>query len=185
MKYSKILLMVIVGVFILAACSPFRFPSKKPVVQSTPSSCVTPEGGKVVSCQTNKSNTPTLEPTRTVTPQTSLTQTDTQGLITVEITPGNLEKLGNNSIIFDVSLDTHSIDLSMDLAQLSTLTTDTGKVIQATTWDATRGGHHVSGKLIFNPVIDGKNLLDGVKGITITITGLDVPSRQFTWQSNF
>lgn len=184
MKYSKILLMVIVGVFILAACSPFQFPSKKPVVKSTPSSCITPEVGKVASCQTNKTNPPTLEPTATVTPQTSLTQTDMQGSITVEITPENLEKLGVNSI-FDVSLDTHSIDLSMDLAQLSTLTTDTGKVIQATTWDATRGGHHVSGKLVFDTVIDGKNLLDGVKGITITINGLDVPSRQFSWQSNY
>ncbi|MBA3074274.1 MAG: hypothetical protein FP831_11795 [Anaerolineae bacterium] len=185
MKYSKILFMVIVGVFILAACSPFQFPSKKPVVKSTPSISATPEGGKSASYQTTKSNTPTLEPTETVTPQTSLTQTDMQGLITVEITPENLEKLDENSIIFDVSLDTHSINLSMDLAQLSTLTTDTGKVIQATTWDATRGGHHVSGKLIFNTVVDGKNLLDGVKGFTITITGLDVPSRQFSWQSNF
>ena len=72
----------------------------------------------------------------------------------------------------------------MNLAQLSSLTTDTGKVIQATTWDATRGGHHVAGKLVFNTVIDGKNLLDGVKGIKITINGLDVPSRQFSWQLN-
>jgi hypothetical protein len=113
-----------------------------------------------------------------------LTQTDSQGAISVEITPEDLKTIGD-SLVFDVSLNTHSIDLSMDIAQLSTLTTDTGAIIQATTWDATRGGHHVSGKLIFNTVVDGKNLLDGVKGFTITITGLDVPSRQFSWQSNF
>lgn len=184
MKNSKILLLVIVGVFFLAACTPLQFSSKVAVGQSTPSSCETPEGGNVAACQTNITYTPILEPTRTVTPQTSLTQTDTQGSVTVEITPENLERLGDNSI-FNVSLDTHSIDLSMDLAKLTTLTTDTGNTIQATDWDATRGGHHVSGKLIFNTVVDGKNILDGAKSFTITINDLDVPSRQFTWQSNF
>ncbi|MBA3074208.1 MAG: hypothetical protein FP831_11465 [Anaerolineae bacterium] len=124
-----------------------------------------------------------MEPTQTITAAPILTQTDSQGAISVEITPENLKTIGE-TLVFDVSLNTHYIDLSMNLAQLSSLTTDTGKVIQATTWDATRGGHHVAGKLVFNTVIDGKNLLDGVKGIKITINGLDVPSRQFSWQLN-
>ncbi|MHB8087657.1 MAG: hypothetical protein ACYDH2_05350 [Anaerolineaceae bacterium] len=184
MKSSKIILSVLIVALFLAACTKLQFPTNTSTVQPTSSSCTTPEADKPAVCKLNPTGTSTLEPTQTITPAPILTQTDSQGEITVDITPENLKTIGE-TLVFDVSLNTHSIDLSMDLVQLSTLTTDTGRVIQATNWDATTGGHHVSGKLAFITVVDGKNLLEGVKGFTITITGLDVPSRQFSWQSNF
>ncbi|MDO9122194.1 MAG: hypothetical protein Q7U31_10435 [Anaerolineaceae bacterium] len=184
MKNSKIILSVLIVALFLAACTKLQFPTKTTKVQPTSSSCTTPEADKPATCKLNPTGASTIEPTQTITPAPILTQSDSQGAISVEITPENLKTIGD-TMVFDVSLNTHSIDLSMDLAQLSTLTTDTGKVIQATNWDATRGGHHVSGKLVFNTVLDGNNLLDGVKSFTITINSLDVPSRQFSWQSNF
>ncbi len=98
----------------------------------------------------------------------------------MEITPTNLKNPGD-AVIFVVLMDTHSVDLSMDLAQLAVLSTDTGKTVQATLWDAPRGGHHVEGKLSFPSTKDGSALLDGAKSVTITITNLDAPSREFTW----
>lgn len=78
-------------------------------------------------------------------------------------------------------MDTHSVDLSMDLATLSTLTTDTGFTVQAALWDAPRGGHHVRGKLVFPAVQDGKPILEGAGKLTLTITNVDAPSRIFEW----
>jgi hypothetical protein len=69
----------------------------------------------------------------------------------------------------------------MDLATLATLTTDTGVSVQATKWDATPGGHHVSGKLIFPATSDGKSILDGVTKLTLTIVNVDAASRVFEW----
>ncbi len=55
----------------------------------------------------------------------SSTRTDEQGAVVVEVIPLNLDNPGQ-TLDFQVSLNTHSIDLSMDLATLATLTTDTG-----------------------------------------------------------
>ncbi len=183
MRTSKILLMVLIGTLILSACSPLQIIAKTPTSDPESSSCSTPELGKTSSCQFTQSATPVVVPTQTVNPQPNLTQSDNQGAITVVITPENLENPGD-TLIFDVTLDTHSIDLSMDLAQLATLTTDTGATIQALNWDAPRGGHHVKGKLIFPTTLDGKTLFEGAITFTIIITNLDVPVRQFSWSFN-
>lgn len=79
-------------------------------------------------------------------------------------------------------LTTHSIDLSMDLATQSTLTTDTGVTVQATLWDAPLGGHHVEGKLIFPATKDGKSILEGATRLTLTILNVDAPTRIFEWE---
>lgn len=109
-----------------------------------------------------------------------LTRTDQQGAVTVEVTPLNLES-PSEQLEFDVVLDTHSVDLSMDLATLATLTTDTGITVQALLWEAPRGGHHVEGKLIFPATKDGKTILDDASKLTLTITNVDAPSRVFEW----
>lgn len=111
----------------------------------------------------------------------SATRTDQQGAITIEITPLNLDT-PTNALEFDVLMDTHSIDLSMDLATLATLTTNTGVTVQATLWDAPRGGHHVSGKLIFPSIMDGKSIFEGATKLTLTILNVDVPLRVFEWE---
>ena len=111
----------------------------------------------------------------------STMRSDQQGAIIVEITPLNLDS-PTNTIEFDVVLTTHSIDLSMDLATLSTLTTDTGVSVVATLWDAPLGGHHVEGKLIFPATKDGKSILEGATKLTLTIINVDAPSRVFEWE---
>jgi hypothetical protein len=109
-----------------------------------------------------------------------LTRSDSQGAITIEVKPENLSNPGD-AFIFEISMTTHSIDLNMDLATLATLTTDDGRTVQATLWDAPRSGHHVEGKLSFPASIDGKAILDGAAKLTLTIQDVDAPERVFAW----
>ena len=106
---------------------------------------------------------------------------DQQGAIIIEITPLNLDSAAD-TFEFDIVMTTHSIDLSMDLATLSTLTTDTGVSVDAALWDAPLGGHHVEGKLIFPSAKDGKSILEGATKLTLTIVNVDAPSRVFEWE---
>lgn len=108
-------------------------------------------------------------------------QSDRQGAITVEITPLNLNTPGER-LEFSVSLNTHSVDLSMDLAEHATLITDTGRIVRATLWDAPRGGHHVSGTLIFPATVDGQVLLEGATLVTLYLKNVDADLRVFSWQ---
>lgn len=114
-------------------------------------------------------------------PFDSAMRTDGQGAIIFEITPININA-PTESLEFEIILTTHSIDLSMDLATQATLTTDTGLTVQATLWDAPRGGHHVEGKLIFPASVDGKSIFDGATKLTLTIVNVDAPSRVFEWE---
>ena len=110
-----------------------------------------------------------------------MTRTDQQGLVVIEVTPLNLETPGDN-LEFNVAMNTHSVDLGLDLASLATLTNDTGITVQATTWEAPSGGHHVSGKLIFPATKDGKSILEGASKLTLAIINVDAASRVFEWE---
>ena len=112
-----------------------------------------------------------------------LARTDEQGAVVFAVTPLNLETTAD-TLEFDVAMNTHSVDLSMDLSALATLSTDTGITVQPTLWNAPRGGHHVSGKLVFPAIQDGKSILDGASKVTLTITDVDAPSRVFEWPLN-
>jgi len=109
---------------------------------------------------------------------------DEQGMVVIEVTPANLDGAAD-TLEFDLAMNTHSVDLSMDLATLSTLSTDTGFTVQPLRWDAPPGGgHHVSGKLIFPSMVDGKALLEGARKLTLTILNVDAPTRLFEWELN-
>ena len=110
----------------------------------------------------------------------TLTRRDDQGAIVVEVTPLGLDSAAEQ-IEFEVALNTHSIDLGMDLAPLSTLTTDAGITMQASLWDAPLGGHHVSGRLIFPGTEDGASILASAGKLTLTIKDLDAGMRIFEW----
>lgn len=110
-----------------------------------------------------------------------LSRTDQQGAVTVTVTPLNLDN-PSDQLEFDISLETHSVDLSMDLATLATLTTDTGLTVSASQWDAPRGGHHVAGKLLFPAAQNGKSILEGATKLTLTIVNVDAQSRIFEWE---
>ncbi len=108
-------------------------------------------------------------------------RSDSQGAVTVDVTPLNLDH-PSDQIEFEVAMNTHMVDLSMNLAALATLTTDTGFSVPASAWDAPAGGHHVSGKLVFPAALNGKSILEGAGKLTLTILNVDAPSRIFEWQ---
>ena len=122
---------------------------------------------------------PTLFPN--MTGNNEMARTDQQGAVIMEVTPLNLGTPAEN-LEFEVSMNTHSVDLSMDLATLATLTTDTGVTVPASLWDAPRGGHHVEGKLVFPSTYDGKTILEGTRKLTLTILNVDATSRVFEWE---
>jgi len=140
----------------------------------------------LAACSATPSSLPTdpapdsVSPSDSAAPFDSAMRSDEQGAIIFEITPINLNA-PSETLEFDIILTTHSIDLSMDLAPQATLTTDTGITVQATLWDAPRGGHHVEGKLIFPATVDGKSIFDGATKLTLTIVNVDAPSRVFEW----
>ena len=131
--------------------------------------------------------TPTDDPALlpTLLPNTTggndMARLDEQGAVIFEVTPLNLATPAD-TLEFDVAMNTHSVDLSMDLAPLATLTTDSGVTVQASKWDATPGGHHVEGKLIFPSTTDGTSILEGASKVTLTIINVDAASRVFEWE---
>lgn len=159
MKKLTLALVVVLG-FILAACGSVR----KPVSPTSPTAV-------------KQSSVTQVQPQPAA---QDLTRSDSQGAVTIEVKPENLSNPGK-TLIFDISMNTHSIDLSMDLTTLATLSTDNGRSVQALLWDASRGGHHVSGKLSFPASVDGKSILDGDTKLTLTIKDVDAAQRVFTW----
>jgi hypothetical protein len=110
------------------------------------------------------------------------TLVDEQGAVSVAVTPLNLEETDAETLAFEVVMNTHSVDLSMDLASLTTLKLDNGNEVTAVLWDAQPGGHHVSGILSFPASVNGTTLLAEASQLTLTIRDVDVSVRVFTWQ---
>lgn len=106
------------------------------------------------------------------------TRTNEEGEVTVEITPALLQEHENAE--FDVSFNTHTRDLSMDMLKITTLTDSAGKMFTPLSWDGpAEGGHHISGKLIFPP------LADPDAGFTLTLRNIgDIPERTFEWKKS-
>jgi hypothetical protein len=107
------------------------------------------------------------------------TQKDSANGVTVAVTPGNL---GSDAKTWDfrVVLDTHSQDLSDDLAKTAVLTDDKGNEFKALAWDgAAPGGHHRSGVLKFNPVLPPPQALE----LRVQRPG-EAKARIFRWDLN-
>lgn len=110
----------------------------------------------------------------------ALTQVDTQGAVEFAVTPLNLGAPGA-TLDFDISLNTHSVDLAWDLAAQSALMTDTGLEVKGLSWPV-GGGHHYTATLTFPATIaDGSPLLDGARTLTLRIRDAGVPERVFAW----
>jgi hypothetical protein len=110
-----------------------------------------------------------------------ISRLDTQGAVEVEVIPKEIRQM-EGMLDFEVLLNTHSIDLSMDLAQLSILETDTGFSLTAAAWSGLPGGHHISGVLSFPAESDGLQALADASRIIITIRDIDAPERVFVWE---
>jgi hypothetical protein len=184
---------IILAGIALAACSIFTTGSPGPASGANP-----PAGSAPAAELDTTQSDPAVQPTADGDPNSPLkidavqtkdesrwpdghSQVDDQGAVQVEVIPLNLNEPGE-TLDFDVFLNTHSVDLSMDLAELATLTTDNGQIVQASRWDAPRGGHHVEGMLSFPANIGGDFLLADVTRITLTIVDLAAPERVFVWE---
>jgi hypothetical protein len=92
----------------------------------------------------------------------SLTKTDSQGPVTLEITYDPQGQATRDQLVFKVAMDTHSVELGdFDLGQVSVLHNDQGVEVGPSGWTSPgAGGHHVKGELVF-PAVDpsGKPLL--------------------------
>lgn len=170
---------------ILVACSSAPQAASTPA-PSSGSSTISDQPAPTATSSSVDTNSPTPQiPSSTAQSSSTegLVRTDEQGAVAVEVTPVNLANPGE-SLEFEVGLNTHSVDLSMDLVPLAMLTTDTGKTVQASQWDAPSGGHHVSGKLIFPATVEGQPFLEGAKKLTLMIKDLDALERVFSWNLN-
>ncbi len=79
-------------------------------------------------------------------------QKDSANGVTVAVTPGSL---GNEAKTWDFKIvfDTHSQDLSDDVAKSAVMLDDKGNEFKAVAWEgAAPGGHHRAGVLKFNAV---------------------------------
>lgn len=111
--------------------------------------------------------------------EVDLARYDSQGSVDFSVTPLNLGGPGE-TIEFDVSMNTHSVDLAWDLAALSTLSTDTGLEVGGQSWPIA-SGHHVRGVLVFPATLDGAPILDGASEVTLVIRDAAAPERVFSW----
>lgn len=115
-------------------------------------------------------------------PSQNLSRVDRQGAVEMAVTPMDIGGGSDGMIRFEVTMNTHTVDLSMDLAQLSTLATDLGMRLDAESWTG-GSGHHVSGQLDFPMYApDGTPLIGDAQKIILTIRDVDAPERVFVWQ---
>jgi len=104
------------------------------------------------------------------------TRENSEGGVTVAVTPLNLSP-DSTTWDFEVSLSTHSVDLGQDLAVVSELIADDGKIYQPQLWEGDPpGGHHRGGVLKF------KSISPLPADISIKIKGVgEVLEREFKW----
>ena len=98
----------------------------------------------------------------------------TLGDVTLDVDP---KKFGGieTETTFTLSFNTHSVSLDYDFTKIVTLQDDRGKDYQASLWTGPRGGHHMSGDIVFPP------LDSGVKQVTLTVTGLAGQNASLAW----
>lgn len=88
------------------------------------------------------------------------------GAVTVTVTP---RRLDDDGAIIEIELDTHSVELNVDLVQATVLKVD-GVVWPVVEWSGDgAGGHHRSGELRFSPNGPARGLA------RLTIVGFDNP----------
>lgn len=105
------------------------------------------------------------------------TQRDEGGAVTVEAAWAGPEA----GAMFDVTLETHSVDLdALDLSD-ATLRNDRGDTLAAEPWAAAKGGHHREGTLVFKG--DATTFFAGARSVDLIILGVGgVPERILRWE---
>ena len=88
----------------------------------------------------------------------------------------------DDQAVFDISLDTHSVDLdALDLSD-AVLRNDRGETLAAQSWAAPKGGHHREGALAFKG--NATPFFAGTAWIELVLSGVgDLPERTLRWQT--
>lgn len=110
-------------------------------------------------------------------PSPPATQSSVDRGVTIKVTP---KAIGtpDSRWEFGVVLDTHSADLSDDLVQSASLTTDDGRTLKPAEWTgAAAGGHHREGVLAFEVPAPRPTSVE----LRIVRPGESTP-RTFRWQ---
>ncbi len=138
----------------------------------------------VAGCSTNKeprpstSNTPPAAGSDSVVALNGFTQTNAGGAVEIQVKWLADKK---DSLVFDVSMNTHSVDLDKyDLKQLAVLHDSQGNEYQPLSWNSAPGGHHRSGKLTFTVPSSLKE--DSTKFLHMVIRNVDgISERNLEW----
>lgn len=101
-------------------------------------------------------------------------QTKTMGEVDVEIIPISVEP--EKEVVFELSLNTHSVELNYDYMEIVTLTDDLGNSYKPVKWTGGSSGHHLNGKLVFPP------FSKQAKELTLTLNGVDNKIEIFNWK---
>lgn len=115
-------------------------------------------------------------------PQGKMAQRNESNAVTIEAVLQSKLTVGSKELIFNVTMDTHSVDLdAYDLINLATLRDSQGRQFKATSWQAPKGGHHRSGTLGIKS--DQSLLQSDTKYIEIVIRDVaNVPERVLRWE---
>ncbi len=99
---------------------------------------------------------------------------DERGAVAISVVPLELSPTAAEWK-FDVTLNTHSIELDWDMVKAVTLVDDRGNSYGPQKWEGALGGHHREGTLIFTPITPTP------KSVELRITGGVEPVKSFTW----
>ncbi len=100
-------------------------------------------------------------------------QTNSEGSVSITVTPQILGK--GKSAQFDVTFTTHMGSLDFDLLQITKLVDDKGTLYKPLSWSGGKGGHHLSGTLLF------PSLSEKANKVTLTLSSIDNMDRVFNW----
>jgi nanoRNase/pAp phosphatase (c-di-AMP/oligoRNAs hydrolase) len=117
----------------------------------------------------------------------TLTREDGQNGVRVALTYLNpLKGMDNKELVFEVSMNTHSVNLDgYDFAKIMVLRDDKGNIHQALGAGGHKGGGHHRGGTVRFPGVDkeGNSILQGAKYFEILVRGVaDVPERVLRWE---
>lgn len=113
--------------------------------------------------------------------ENSLTKIQTQRVVTVKVTllP---EKSSNDKVVFEIVMDTHSVDLlQYEIDNVAEVSIDKKASAVGTVWEpSSNDSHHVIGYLTWS----GERNED-YKQISLTLKNIDnIPERVFSWQKD-
>ena len=100
-------------------------------------------------------------------------QLKTMGAVEVEAVPISLEP--DSNMKFQLTLNTHSVELTYDLVNIVKAQDDKGGIYKSVAWSGEQGGHHLSGELLLEPISSE------AKQITLIINGIDNQTENFVW----